>query len=369
MRKTTVCLPCLITKLSLKAGVEEHPDDITRVASIIDAKTWNGLKSTYIDTTQPIPANLRRSPTSDDEEETPVVSRKKATKMTPSKSSSFAHVPARRTVPPPTKVKKDASAATDGKQGKKKSPAKAPLRKGERSSQRLKRVLSSNRPEGASSAKPITLSVKEEESEDNEPLAKSMKAGRMSAPKPAAKETSPSSSDSTFSDIPSPPPSHSPPKAQPQKKNDRAKGILIEPPKKKAKTTGPRQINLGGPLSYPVIRPDTSGEESLARTLAEEEGMAIPPLMEEQAVTMPSSSRPPVDEPSTTPVVPSTVGSSQQKKQPTSSPTAAIPIAARRKSQIGIAEIFEMLGEKLEKWLPAKKSVPQLDMTSTNVEL
>ncbi|XP_061376229.1 uncharacterized protein LOC133318250 [Gastrolobium bilobum] len=376
IRKTKVFLPCLITKLCRRAGVEEHPDDTMKVASIIDAKTWNGLKSTYIDTTQPITANLRRSPTRDSEEETSVGSLKKTTKTTPTKSSSSGHVPARRTILPPTKVKKNTPVATDGKQGKKKSPAKPPLRKGERSSQRIKR-----------------------ESEDNEPLAKRLKAGRMSAPKPAAKEKSPSSSNSTFSDIPSPPPAHSPlqqitpqpsprqqqgqgqkdkeaasaaetlvaeQEAQPQKKNDKGKWILIEPPKKKAKTTGHRQINLGGPLSFPVIRPDTSGDEALARALVEEEGMAIPPLMEEQAVTMPSSSRPPVDEPSTTPIIPPATRNNQQKKQPTSSPTAAIPIAARRKSQIGIAEIFEMQGEKLEKRLPAKKSVPQLDMTSTN---
>ncbi|XP_061357017.1 uncharacterized protein LOC133301407 [Gastrolobium bilobum] len=209
-----------------------------------------------------------------------------------------------------------------------------------------------------------------------------MKAGRMSAPKPAAKETSPSSSDSTFSDIPSPTPAHSPPQQitpQPSPRQQQGEGQKDKEAasaaetsvaeQEKAKTTGPRHINLEGPLSFPVICPDTSGDEALARALAEEEGMEIPSLMEEQAVTMPLSSRPPVDEPSTTPVVPFAVGNSQQKKQPISSPTAAIPIAARRKSQIGIAEIFEMLGEKLEKRLPTKKSVPQLDMTSTNAEL
>ncbi|XP_061355827.1 uncharacterized protein LOC133300322, partial [Gastrolobium bilobum] len=217
----------------------------------------------------------------------------------------------------------------------KKSPAKPPPRKGKRSSQRIKRVLNSNRPERASSAKPITLTDKEEESEDNEPLAKRLKAGRMSATKPAAKEMSPSSSDSTFSDIPSPPPAHSPPQQ-----------ITPQPSPRKQQGEGQKDKEAASATETSVAEQE---DEALARALAEEKGMAIPPLMKEQAATMPSSSRPQVDEPSTAPVVPSAVGNSQQKKQPTSSPTAAIPIAARRKSQIGIAEIFEMLGEKLEK--------------------
>ncbi|XP_061366127.1 patellin-2-like [Gastrolobium bilobum] len=343
MRKTTVCLPCLITKLCLK----------------------------------PIPEDLRRTVTSDDEEEALVVPQKKTTKATPSKSSTPAHVLARRTVPPPTKVKKDAPVAAE---------------------------------EGASSEKPITLSDRKEESDDNEPLAKRLKAGRTSASKPAAKETSPSSSDSTFSDVPPPPspPTHSSPppilqpssrqqqgegrtekeavpaaetpvaekEAQPQKKADRGKGILVEPLEKKKKPTGPRQINLGRPLSYPVILPDTSRDEAFARALAEEESLAVPPLMEEHTEAAPSSSQPPEavsmqteDEPRPTPVVPPVVGSSQQNKQTTSSPVTAIPLPTKKKSQIGIAEIFEMMGKRIEKLLPAKQSLPQLDMTSTNEEL
>ncbi|XP_061362622.1 uncharacterized protein LOC133306331, partial [Gastrolobium bilobum] len=270
---------------------------------------------TYIDTTQPIPANLRRSPTRDSEEETSVASLKETTKTTPTKSSSSSHVPARRTIPYPTKVKKDAPVATDGKQGKKKSPAKPPQEKGN-----------------------------VQESEDNEPLAKRLKIGRKSAPKLAAKDTSPSSSDSTFSDIPSPPPAHSPlqqitpqpsprqqqgegqkdkeaapaaetpvveQEAQPQKKDEKGKGILVESPKKKAKPSVPRQINLGGPLLYPINRPDTTGDEALARALAEEEGMAVPPLMGEHIEAIPSSSRPPEDEPGKAPEAPLTAGSSQ----------------------------------------------------------
>ncbi|XP_061350560.1 uncharacterized protein LOC133295721 [Gastrolobium bilobum] len=404
MRKTTVFLPYLITKLCLKAGAEAHQDDITKVASVIDAKTWNGLRSTYIDTTQPIPEDLRRTVTSDDEEKAPVVPQMKATKATPSKSSTSAHVPARRTVPSPTKVKKDTPVAIESKQGKKISPAKDPPRKGERSSQRLKTTFSSTKKaEGASSEKPITLSDREEESDDNEPLAKRLTAGRTSASKPAAKETSPSSSDSTFSNVlpPPSPPTHSsaPPipqpssrqqqgegrtekeaapaaetpvpekEAQPPKKADRGKGILLEPLEKKKKPTGPKQINLGGPLSYHVIRPDTSGDEAFARALAEEEGMVVPPRMEEPTETNPSSSRPSKDEPSPTPVAPPIISSSQHSKQTTSSHVTAIPLPTKKKSQIGIAEIFEMMGKRIEKLLPAKQSVPQLDMTSTNEEL
>ncbi|XP_061374256.1 uncharacterized protein LOC133316513, partial [Gastrolobium bilobum] len=266
-----------------------------------------------------------RSPTRDSEEETSVASLNETTKTTPTKSFSSGHVPARRTIPPPTKVKKDALVATDGKQGKKKSPAKPPPRKGERSSQRIKR-----------------------KSEDNEPLAKRLKIGRKSAPKLAAKETSPSSSDSTFSDIPSPPPAHSPlqqitpqpsprqqqgegqkdkeaapaaetpvveQEAQPQKKDDKGKGILVESPKKKAKPSIPRQISLGGPLLYPINRPDTTGDEALARALADEEGMTVPPLMREHIEAIPSSSRPPEDEPRQAPEAPLTAGSSQQQNQ------------------------------------------------------
>ncbi|XP_061361981.1 uncharacterized protein LOC133305757, partial [Gastrolobium bilobum] len=355
------------------------------------------------DTTQPIPEDLKRTVIGDVEEEAPEVPQKKTTKATPSKSSTSAHVPARRTVPPPTKVKKDAPIATESKQGKKKSPAKSSPRKGERSSQRLKRTFSSTKKaKGASSEKPITLSDKEEERDDNEPLAKRLKGGRTSVPKPAAKETSRSSSATIFSDVPSPPPAHSPPtpitpqpslvqqqgeeriekeaapaaetsvaeqKAQPQKKNNKGKGILVESPKKKKKPSVPRQISLGGPLLYPVNRPDTTGDEALARALAEEEGMAVPPLMKEPTETIPSSSRPPEDEPRPTPVAPPVVSSSHHSKQTTSSLVTAIPLPTKKKSQIGIAEIFEMMGKRIEKLLPAKQSVPQTDMTSTNEEL
>ncbi|XP_061363270.1 uncharacterized protein LOC133306874 [Gastrolobium bilobum] len=198
----------------------------------------------------------------------------------------------------------EAPVATESKQGKKKSPTKAPPKKGERPSQRLKRSFSSaKRTEGASSEKPITLSVKEEDSEENEPIAKRLKKRGTSEPTPAAKETSPSSSaTSESSDVPSPPPSPahtSPPprtqqpsprqqqgggmketdaalateeqvaeqEAQPQKKPDKGKAILVESPKKK-KPTVPRKISLGGPFSCPIIRPDTSRDEAIARALA-----------------------------------------------------------------------------------------------------
>ncbi|XP_061336771.1 flocculation protein FLO11-like [Gastrolobium bilobum] len=327
---------------------------------------------------------------------------KTTTKATPSESSTSAYTQARRTIPPPTKVKKEAPAATKSKQGKKKSPAKAPLRKGERSSQRLKRTFcSTKRPEGASSKKPITLSDKEGNSEDNEPISKRLKTGGTS--NPATRKTSPSSSATSSSIVPSPPPStaHSSPppvtqqpsprqqegegmketdaapaaeeqvaeqEAQPQKNLDKGKGILVESPKMK-KPIVPRQLSLGGPLSCPIICPDTSGDEAIVRSLAEEEGLEVPLLMEEQTTTAPSSSKIQEVAIRQAPEGPPASGNINQKKKKPSSPIPAIPIGSRRKSQIGIAELFEMMGKKIEKLLPETPSVPQINMTDTTEEL
>ncbi|XP_061364401.1 uncharacterized protein LOC133307862 [Gastrolobium bilobum] len=344
-------------KLCLRTGLKTYKDDDIVVGSVIDFKTWNGLRTTYIETDVPC-YDVRRDV--DDEEEGPKAPKKTTTKATPSKSTTTSsYTQARRTVPPPTKVKKEASVATESKQGKKKSTAKAPPRKGERFSQRLKISFSSTkRPEGASSEKPIV-----------------------------GWETSPSSSATPeSSDVLSPPPSpsHSSPppripqpsprqqqgeriketdaapaaeehvaeqEAQPQKKLDKGKGIQHESPKKK-KPTAPKKIILGGPLSCPIIRPDTLGDEAIARALAEEEGL------EEVAVRQ-------------APEEPPAYGSNnnQKKKKKPASPIPAILIASRRKSQIGIADIFEMMGKKMEKLLPEAPSVPQLDMPSTTEEL
>ncbi|XP_061360415.1 uncharacterized protein LOC133304392 [Gastrolobium bilobum] len=225
----------------------------------------------------------------------------------------------------------------------------------------------------------------------------------MSKSTSAAKETSLGSSTTTFSDVPSPPPhAHSSPapitpqpsprqqqgeerteieaapaaetpvaeqEAQPQKKTNIGKGILVESPKKKKKPSVLRQISLGGPLSYPVIRPDTSRDEALDRALAEEEGLAVPPLMEEHTEAIPSSSKPPEVVPRHTPEEPPVVRSSHQSKQISSSPIPAIPLPTKKKSQIGISKNFEMMGKRIEKLLPAKQPVPQVDMTSTTDEL
>ncbi|XP_061363986.1 uncharacterized protein LOC133307490 [Gastrolobium bilobum] len=206
MRKTTVCLPCLITTLCLRAGVKTYKDDKTVVASVIDFKTWNSLRSNYIETAEPVLEEFKRTDIDDDDEE--------------------EGLEARRTVPPPTKVKKEALVAVESKHGKKKSPAKSPPRKGERSSQRLKRTFSSTKkPEGASSEKPITLSEKEEDNEDNEPIAKRLKQRGTS--KPAEKRVSPSSSATfEYSDVPSPPPSPAhPPTSHPSPRQQQGEEI------------------------------------------------------------------------------------------------------------------------------------------------
>ncbi|XP_061363639.1 uncharacterized protein LOC133307198 [Gastrolobium bilobum] len=368
------------------------------------------LFATEIETDIPCPEgyNVRRDVDEIEDEEGLEAPKKKTTKATISKSTTTSsYTQARKTVPPPTKVKKEAHVATESKQGKKKSPVKVLPRKGVCSSQRLKRSSSSTkRPEGASSEKPITLSDKEEDSEDNEPIAKRLKTEVTSKPTSTAKETSPSSSaTSDSSDVSSPPPSpaHSslPPRtqqpsprqqqgegiketdtapaaeeqvaeqeAQPKKKLDKGKEILVESPKKK-KPTVPRQICLGGPLSCPIIRPDTSGDEAIARALAEDEGLEVSLLMEEQNTTAPSSSKIKKVAIRQTPEESPAFGSNnnQKKKKKPASLIPAIPIASRRKSQIGIAEIFEMMGKKMEKLLPKAPSVPQLDMAITTEEL
>ncbi|XP_061361130.1 uncharacterized protein LOC133305013 [Gastrolobium bilobum] len=356
----------------------------------------NGLRRTYIESDIPFPEgyNVRRDVDEIEEEEAPKAPKKKTTKATPSKSATTSsHTQERKIVPPPTKVKKEAPVATESKQCKKKSPAKAPPRKGKRSSQRPKRSFRSTKgTEGVSYEKPITLSEKEEDSEDNEPIAKRLKKGGTSKPTPTIRETSPSSSaTSESSDVPSPPTSlvHSSPpprpqqpfpkqqqgyviketevalaaeeqvaeqEAQPQKKTDKGKGILVESPKKK-KPNAPRQI---------------TGDEALARALAEKEGLEVPPLMEEQTTTAPSTSKTKDAVIRQAPEEPPASGSqhnNQKKKKKPASPIPAIPLTSRRKSQIRIAEIFEMMGKKIKKLLPEAPSVPQLDMTSTTEEL
>ncbi|XP_061350184.1 uncharacterized protein LOC133295374 [Gastrolobium bilobum] len=213
---------------TFKPKVKTYEDEDLVLGSVIDFKTWNNLRTTYIETDIPCLEgyNVRRDVDEIEDEEGPEAPKKKTTKDSPSKSTTTSsYTQARRTVPLPTKVKKEAPVATESKHDKKKSPAKAPPRKGERSSQRLKRTFSSTkRPEGASSEKPITLSDKEEDSEDNEPIAKRLKIGGTSKPTPAAKETFPSSSaTSDSSDVPSPPPSpaHSSPPPRTQQPSPR----------------------------------------------------------------------------------------------------------------------------------------------------
>ncbi|XP_061372556.1 uncharacterized protein LOC133315029 [Gastrolobium bilobum] len=359
IKKTIVYLPCLITKLCLRAKVKTYEDEDLVVGSVIDFKTWNGLRTTDSETDIP---GL----------EAP---KKTTTKATPSKSSTSAYTQARRTVPPPTKVKKEAPAATESKQGKKKCPAKAPPRKGERSSQRLKITFSSiKRPEGPSSEKPITLSDKEGDSEDNEPVAKRLKTEGTSKSTPATRETSSSSSASNSSDVPSPPPSpaHSSPPLviqQPFPRQQEGEGMRETDAAPAVQEQVAEQLSLGGPLSCPIIRPDTSGDEAIARALAEEEGMEVPLLIEEQTTTAPSSSRIQEVAVRQAPEEPPAFDNSNQKKKKPSSPIPAILIGSRRKSHIGIAELFEMLGKKMEKLLPETPSVPHINMTDTTEEL